>query len=82
MTEMVLLENGSGKNPGIMLRTLRHSAGIDIEALFRTGTVLPLPGTGLSIRHGQKISHATITDAEIIVENPSFIRMKITALPD
>ncbi len=82
MIEMVLLENGSKNQPGIVLRSFSHSAGIGFEVLFRTGTVLPLSGSRLSAKRGKRISHATITDAEIIAKNPSFVRMKITVLPD
>ena len=82
MIGMVLLENGSEKALGIVLESFSLSAGIVFEALFRTGTMLPLPGTGLSLKCGNRISHAKVTEAEIIPEHPSFIRIKITALPD
>ena len=78
MIKMVFLGNGPEKAPGIMLRSISHSAGMVLEALFRSGTALPQPGTGLLLRQGKR----KVKEAEIIAENPSFVRMKITVLPD
>jgi|GEM_PF-4767937 len=78
MFEMVLLGNGSGKNTGIMLRSIRHSDGMVLEVLFRSGTALPLRGTELLLKQGKRKVEAV----EIIAKNTSFVRMKITALPN
>ena len=87
MNESLSLENGRKINTGLAIEisTSGKSSGkadrIIADALFPAGTLPPAAGTRLIAVSGGKTWHGIVVRAKETAANSSFVRMKITAVP-